>query len=68
MKLNGCHNLLRKGEPLLVQDGWIYGMNFAGEPTRLPRMVTIPFVNSLDCRYEKTFSDPGCTDCIHAKQ
>jgi hypothetical protein len=67
MKLNGCHNLPREGKPLLVQDGWIYGMKFAGELTRLPRMVTIPFVNSLDCRYEKRFTDPGCKDCEHGK-
>jgi len=67
VKLNGCHNLPRKGEPLLVQDGWIK-TGIMGRPTRIPRMVIIPFVNSLDCRYEKAFSDPGCTDCIHAKQ
>jgi len=67
VKLNGCHNLPRIGDPLLVQDGWFH-MNYMGQPTRLPRMVLIPFVNSLECRYEKNFTDPGCTDCIHAKQ
>jgi hypothetical protein len=71
VKLYGCHNKPREDKPLLVQDGYvetIFQPN--GSPrqiVRLPRMVSIPRVNSLDCRYEKRFSDPGCKDCEHAK-
>ncbi len=74
MRLNGCHNLPREAKPLLVQDGWIdsgirpdgtfYGHR---ELVRLPRMVLIPFINSLECRYDQQARDVGCTGCIHAK-
>lgn len=64
MRLNGCHNLPREDKPLLVQDGW-HHMNYMGQPTRLPKMVLIPRVNSLDCRYEKRATDTGCTGCKH---
>ncbi|MFM0165712.1 hypothetical protein PQR39_35450 [Paraburkholderia sediminicola] len=76
MRLHGCHNKPREGKPLLVQDGYVdTGMTLQyqhseeskREVVRIPRMVTIPFANSLDCRHDKRFTDTGCTDCQHAK-
>jgi hypothetical protein len=73
MARHGCHNLPREGKPLLVQDGWTVvenNYNFTTHEhftTRKPVMVEIPFVNSIDCRHDKRLTDPGCTDCTHAK-
>jgi hypothetical protein len=73
MALHGCHNLPREGKPLLVQDGWVLDPGHYSfrerqyVSVRHPRMVKIPFVNSLDCRHDKRMTDPGCESCIHAK-
>lgn len=75
MKLYGCNNKPREAKPLLVQDGYVdTGMTMYYEDqktmkqreiVRVPRMVSIPRVNSIDCRYEKRSTDTGCTDCKH---
>ncbi len=73
MRKHGCHNLPREAKPLLAQDGWIdMGLVYehkTGEHKvgRIPRMVEVPFVNSIECRHDKRLTDPGCTDCKHAK-
>lgn len=71
MMLHGCHNLPREAKPLLAQDGWTeVQAKQSGNSVvliRFPRMVTVPFVNSIECRHDKRLTDTGCTDCIHAK-
>lgn len=71
---HGCHNLPREPKPLLVQDGWVeMGLHPKDSPTgareivRLPRMVRIPYVNSIECRHDKRATDPGCEGCKHGE-
>ncbi len=58
-----CHDKPREAKPLLVQDGWHFDINYAGEPTRLPRMVGIPHAMSTDCRYDRAHADSRCAGC-----
>lgn len=67
-RLNGCHNRPRPvaGTPLLVQDGWIEIPLAAGlGATRVPNMVTVPFVMNPGCQYTLRTPDPRCTGCDH---
>jgi hypothetical protein len=62
-----CHNMPRPiaGTPLQVQDGWTEIMD--GQ-SRIPRMITVPFVMSTGCNYDAMAEDKNCAGCNQAKE
>jgi hypothetical protein len=66
MSIYQCHNMPRPiaGTPLQVQDGYYQH----GNSTRMPRMVTVPFVMSTGCNYDATTTDPHCKGCSQVKE
>lgn len=67
----GCHNKPRPttGTPIKVQDGYHAGMFSyeSGASDRLPRMVSVPYVMSTTCQYDKSATDTSCKGCQWAK-
>jgi hypothetical protein len=79
MSVYGCHNKPRptQGAALPVQDGWLYtgitcvrpNENFKAIPSRIPRMVDVPYVMTVPCQYtQQHASDPLCSGCEHRKE
>ena len=66
--MNGCHNRADYKPSYWVQDGY-YDSEPGMPPTRLPRMVEVPFRMSQDCRYTHDplvgQHDEGCMGCKH---
>lgn len=61
----GCWNRPVLFEPVMwLQDGWLPAV-IDGEPTRLSRMIDVEFRMSDSCRYDRSESDPACSDCKH---
>lgn len=78
----GCFNRNEFSETVHVQDGWedVYvrdaldireeALHFpsdVGPVVRVPRMVSIPFVNSTDCMHDASKDDRGCAGCKRQK-
>lgn len=65
MTIYSCHNRPRPtaNAPVTVQDGWI---DTPG--SRIPRMVTVPFVMTTECQYDATMTDKSCAGCWQVKR
>lgn len=68
MSIYGCHDEPRPiaGAPLLVQDGYIYGLfdHEAGHADRIARMIEVPYVMTVPCQYtQHNPSDKECDGC-----
>lgn len=71
MKRNGCYNRppLGGGHTYSAQDGWLeqplgVARDALGQITRIPIIVQVPHVMSVDCEYsQRTINDPGCDGC-----
>ena len=65
--MNGCHNRADYKPSYLAQDGY-YDSEPGMPPTRLPRMVEVPFRMAADCRYTRDAlvgqHDEGCIGCM----
>lgn len=61
----GCHDKPRKREPLLVRDGWAESKTPNGFHLAAQLLETVLDFGSLECRYDKSLTDPKCAECEH---
>lgn len=65
-----CKNrpLIDASKPLWVQDGYVSEYHPASDDVvRHPKMVAIPFVNTVTCQYTLTTPDHRCDGCFQQK-
>lgn len=65
----GCRDTppLEIGLMLWVQDGWVQYTGKDHVTFRVPKMVQIPFANSIPCGYDRAHVDSRCAGCTKTR-